>query len=83
LILSREKLKRGRNVYFYITGFLKVFIAAARDSTSYSGNVLRVLRVRHLANAENYASLPIPFLTGILRNPAVTSTTGQSQLFPP
>jgi hypothetical protein len=57
-------------VYFYITGFFSVFIAAARDSTFDSEDVLRVLRVRHLANAENYVSLPIPFLTGILPQPS-------------
>jgi hypothetical protein len=54
-------------VFLYYSYF-SVFIAAARDSTSDSEKVLRFLRVRHLANAENYASLPIPFLTGILRN---------------
>ena len=53
---------------FILQVFFSVFIAAARDSTSDSEKVLRFLRVRHLANAENYASLPIPFLTGILRN---------------
>jgi len=43
--------------------FLSLFIAAERDSTSDTEKVLRFLRLRHLANTENYASLPIPFLT--------------------